>query len=1057
MPDKDNGFDSLIPNRRAVSVALKYFIIAALWIFFSDRFFSAFSTTIEKLVWMQTFKGWFFVLVSALFIYYLVFRDLRLQRSLYQDFLHRREEALQKQWDTERLLHETEVRYGNLFSKSMDAILFADRDGRIIQANEAACSMFGYRPEEILTLKRHDLMEASIKLEQAVTERDHHGYFRGELGAIRKNGESFIAEVSSAKYQDKENHTVFFSIIRDITEARLVQENLESANRNLRFLSSGIRAVLIAQEEEELLLQVCRIAVDIGEYDMAWIGFAENDDKKSIRPAAYAGESNRYLEKIQFSWGGDESGRGPVGSSVRGGKTVYCANTLTDLSFGPWTTHASRFGFRSLIAIPLRVEENAIGTFVVYSSQPEAFSSGKQVMLEELAENLSYGIRSIRGRDELDKASQVARLNAQRLELALAGAELAMWTWNIQTGELYLEERWGKMLGYEHSELKMHFSFWKNLVHPDDLPGVTEALDRHLKGESDVYETEHRLLTKAGDYKWILDRGKVVEWDGEGKPLQAAGTHLDITGKKNAEEMHEKLRKERDALLQRLQIQIERMPIGYIVTDSSFRFTYINPAAEKIFGYKNEEVKGKSVYGTILSPDSKGLMEGLIGRIGNGEEIVEMTNQNLTKAGNMIVGEWINTPIFDESGELDSLLCMVQDVTRRLEAEEALQASRQRYQVLFEESPIPIWEEDMSAAKLFMDRLKGEGLRDFKRYFDENPDVVKELAGKIKILGVNGAAVKFHQADSKKDLMKTLHVISVDDTYRSFKEEFVRIARNETSFSLEAKVKNLRNDIHDVMIFFAVVQGHSTKYDRVIVSILDITERNKIISEMENSRQQLRALAAHLQSIREQERTNIAREMHDELGQLLTALKMDLSMLSDDVIEKTGDMTPERVVEEITAMTSLVDQTISQVRKLIRELRPEALDNLGLFPAIEWLVDEFRSRYHIDCELTLQADSPELDQEREIAVFRIIQEALTNVARHSKATKATVVLRQIEDMLEMAICDNGIGIPPEKLEDKNTFGLIGMKERAIVFGGNVEIGWDENHGTCVRIQIPVYI
>jgi PAS domain S-box-containing protein len=138
---------------------------------------------------------------------------------------------------------------------------------------------------------------------------------------------------------------------------------------------------------------------------------------------------------------------------------------------------------------------------------------------------------------ERKRAEEALHESKQRLELALRGADLGLWDWNVQTGELIFDQRWANMLGYSLEEIEPHIRTWEKLVHPDDMPGVMEVLNAHLAGKTPFYETEYRLLTKSGEWKWILGRGRLVEWDKDGKPLRAAGTHLDITERKKVERM----------------------------------------------------------------------------------------------------------------------------------------------------------------------------------------------------------------------------------------------------------------------------------------------------------------------------------------------------------------------------------------------------------------------------------------------------------------------------------------------------------------------------------------
>lgn len=231
-----------------------------------------------------------------------------------------------------------------------------------------------------------------------------------------------------------------------------------------------------------------------------------------------------------------------------------------------------------------------------------------------------------------------------------------------------------------------------------------------------------------------------------------------------------------------------------------------------------------------------------------------------------------------------------------------------------------------------------------------------------------------------------------------------------------------------------------------------VFERNVSEENLRNSREELRSLSARLQKVREEERHLIAREVHDELGQLLTVLKIDLMLLR----QSRKGQTPEdaKFLEELTSMSQIADTAIESVQRIATELRPLLLDDLGLLEAIEWHSREFQKRTGIHCDIFTNADFPSPDRELAIALFRIIQETLTNVARHSKARSVSIRLRKGKSFLFLRIRDDGIGILREKMSDSKSLGLIGIRERAFAFGGEVKIHGIPGEGTCVSVRVP---
>jgi len=232
--------------------------------------------------------------------------------------------------------------------------------------------------------------------------------------------------------------------------------------------------------------------------------------------------------------------------------------------------------------------------------------------------------------------------------------------------------------------------------------------------------------------------------------------------------------------------------------------------------------------------------------------------------------------------------------------------------------------------------------------------------------------------------------------------------------------------------------------------VIDITDHKKAEQELKNSRDQLRALATHLQSIREEERLIMAREIHDELGQVLTALKMDLIWMQKRLNSYQIDQ-----LKKVQSMSDLVDMTIMTVRRISTELRPGLIDDLGLPAAIEWYCGEFQNRTGIKCNLDLDEKEHIFEQDRLISVFRIFQESLTNVARHSKATKVHARLQFDDHTLKMEIRDNGIGITEDQINSPKSLGLIGLKERVNPWGGKVIISGVHSKGTTVKVILPI--
>ena len=227
-------------------------------------------------------------------------------------------------------------------------------------------------------------------------------------------------------------------------------------------------------------------------------------------------------------------------------------------------------------------------------------------------------------------------------------------------------------------------------------------------------------------------------------------------------------------------------------------------------------------------------------------------------------------------------------------------------------------------------------------------------------------------------------------------------------------------------------------------------ERQRAETELKRSQELFRNLSTHLQVVREEERTRIARQIHDDLGQALTALKIDVSWLNNKVASEQ-----DIIREKLKSMVALIDETVQTVQKVSEDLRPGILDDFGLPAAIEWQAEEFQKRTGIECKTVFFPDEFVLNKEQSTNLFRIVQESLTNVIRHANATEVEIRIDEKKGIFVLEVQDNGKGITPAAIANPKSFGLIGIKERAHSLGGEVTISGTRNEGTCLTVKMPI--
>jgi signal transduction histidine kinase len=230
----------------------------------------------------------------------------------------------------------------------------------------------------------------------------------------------------------------------------------------------------------------------------------------------------------------------------------------------------------------------------------------------------------------------------------------------------------------------------------------------------------------------------------------------------------------------------------------------------------------------------------------------------------------------------------------------------------------------------------------------------------------------------------------------------------------------------------------------------DLTQRKLMEEELSHSREQLRLLSAHLETVQEQERARIAREIHDELGGMLTGLKMDVTQLRNRL-----EVKDPKTSDKFSGLLQAIDQSVKTVRRIASELRPAVLDDFGLLAAMEWQLDEFHRRSQIESEWKSNAADLQLPADMAIAIFRVFQESLTNIARHAQATRVEVTVEVTEQAFMLEVRDNGVGISLPQVRGKRSLGLAGMRERVTQLGGQLVIDGVPEQGTTVSMTVPL--
>jgi PAS domain S-box-containing protein len=344
----------------------------------------------------------------------------------------------------------------------------------------------------------------------------------------------------------------------------------------------------------------------------------------------------------------------------------------------------------------------------------------------------------------------------------------------------------------------------------------------------------------------------------------------------------------------------------------------------------------------------------------------------------------------------------------------------------------------------------------YRMMFETSPDAITVCDSKFNISMINRRGAQlFGYQNAEEMLGKNLYEFVSPASTRQAQENINALAEGKELRDVETKVLRKDGSSFAIESNAAMILDAERKPKALIAISRDIDERKRAENELKQSRQQLRALTLHLQSVREEESKRIAREIHDELGSALTGLKWDMELMEQTLLQLEDVKIRCALKKAIQASIGLIDETTNTVRRISSELRPGVLDDLGLVEAIEWQTQQFQIRTGIQCHCDSPALLSDLSGQQSTVIFRIFQEILTNVLRHAQASCIRISLHEDEEGVMLRVEDNGLGITESEQSNPRSLGLLGMRERAFSVGGEVRISGEKGKGTTVQVRIPV--
>ena len=460
---------------------------------------------------------------------------------------------------------------------------------------------------------------------------------------------------------------------------------------------------------------------------------------------------------------------------------------------------------------------------------------------------------------------------------------------------------------------------------------------------------------------------------------------------------------------------IEKSSDAIVLFDRNGKVLYQSPRTEKISGYSVAEMQTIEIWQLIHPKDFEEgdrFVNQLILNPGVG---ITKSGQFLHKDGHYVWLEGTFTNLLQDDS-VNAIVFNCQDISQRIEAEQKIVLANKQSESIINSLP---------------------GI--FYLYDRE---------GKFVRWNRNFESVSGYSSD---EIAKMSPTDFFDGNEKFLLKERINAVFNKGQADVQANF--FTKDRRKIPYYFNGCSARFNGTDYLIGMGIDITDRVKVEAAMRERTEEIQKLTGYLENVREEERTRIAREIHDELGQQLTGLKMDASWIN----KKIGGSAEQNIIERIATMIALIDETVKTVRRISSELRPGILDDLGLIPALEWQCQEFEKRTGIVSRCTTDLNDYNFDRNLATNIFRVYQEALTNVARHAQATLVETFLTGRDGFIYLTVKDNGIGFDMVSVKNKRSLGLVGMRERAMLFQGELVIKSETGKGTEILLKAPMSV
>ena len=919
---------------------------------------------------------------------------------------------------TEEALRDTQEQYRLLVTKANDIIYRADPMGRFTFVNPVAMRIMKYPEQELLgrrfvELIRSDYQEAAERFYgRQFVRRQPSTYY--EFPALAKDGtEVWIGQNVQVLLEDGKV-IGFQAVARDITERKQAEDaRQESEERFRSIVQSTDNAIILMDTEGKVIF---------------W---------------------NRGAEKC-FGYAANEMVGHPVARIVperfreahqRGVQRVAAAGRLT--------VQATMFEL-----VGLRKD----GTEFPLEFSLAAWAAKSKLFITAIIRDIT----------ERKSAEAALRESEARYRQLIESLPAAVYTCDHQGRITLYNQAAVALWGREPEPGKDLWSGAWRIYRPD---GASVPHDRcpmavAVRERRPIRGVELVIERPDGARRNVLTHPDPI-YDASGAVIGSINMLVDITERRQVEEERQKLGRDRLLLL-------DSTGDGIYGIDLEGRCTFINKAGARMLGYQPKELMGQEMHQFIHHsfPDGSpyprsqcriyaAFERGLSCHIDH--EVL------WRKDGTSFPADYSSFPVFEQDRVTGAVVTFI-DVTDRKRLEE--DRSRRAARLVKQQTALT----GLTQSRFFQSSELLPTLRHITKLAANTLDIDRVSIWRYTVDRSSILCIDLYETRQDRHMSGMMLPVACCPIYFQAMAASEIIAANEaqtdprtSEFSYYLSQFGVSSMMDVPIYLFGRLEGiichehvgpirrwtedeqmFAIAMSNLVALAYEQGERRRAEEQLQQSQERLRSLAGRLESVQEEERIRIAREVHDELGQELTGVKMELAFLRDQLAQSSP-----AALTRVDSIVALVDSTMQSVRKIATELRPIVLDQLGLIPAIEWQAGEFQARTGIQCTLNIYLRTVALPIDRSTGVFRIFQEILTNVARHARASRVDISVQEYRGHLLLLVSDDGRGITDDEVSGSKSLGLLGMRERALLLGGETKIERNANQGTTVTVRIPL--